>query len=88
MLVTLIIVVFLVITFAGLYMINARKTLDSNKKQDNVEYLKQDGDDQVIDDTAESETELNEEVSKGDSFNDIESDIEGTVILEEDFSDL
>jgi hypothetical protein len=68
----LLVLVFVLVLVIGFYLANAKKEL-SNKKS-----VYQPKSQELIDDVS----------TKGDSFAEIESDLNETVILEEDFSDL
>lgn len=88
MLIVVAVIALLLIVATGLYVVNSTKSLDTNKDSErnvNKEYTK--GEDENYDSSKQA-YETSKPVSTDNSFSSIDSDIDNTVIVEEDFSDL
>lgn len=66
--------------FVGFYLVSSKKNYDLKRNTDNITLNGADKDG--------GEEDLESELSESDDIKDIETDIEQTIILDEDFSDL
>lgn len=87
LIITVVFVSLLILIFSGFYIVKSKKIIsknETNKTQNMTEITKNSNEDAL----KEEDKSVTDEVTSGEGITDIENDIKGTVILEEDFSNL
>lgn len=87
LIITVVFVSLLILIFSGFYIVKSKKIISKNEinKTQNMTEITKNGNEDTL---REEDKSVTDEVTSGEDVTDIENDIKGTVILEEDFSNL
>lgn len=88
LLVVVVVIALFMAVVVGLVMVNAKREFKNINESTRQEELVDNKNQNEAEDYEDDNTEISSDVSTNNTLNGIEEDIEGTKILEEDFSDL